>query len=291
MVMLRAVLAVLFSLGPAFTPGVAAEAADGQPAASTAGPPVSGQNFTLPDPGLTMIWIPPGTFRMSGTLGAGDDTVVTLTRGYWLGRTEVTQAQWQALIESAAVFQYVSVPSFHKGSERPVERVSWEMAMAYCADLSAQERAAGRLPPGYEYTLPTEAQWEYACRAGTTGKYAGEIAALAWYEGNSGGETHPVAQKQPNAWGLYDMHGNVQEWCADWYGAYPGGRVDDPSGPISGIYRVMRGGSWNSSEGGCRSALRTYWLGSFSSISLGFRVALAPQTYRPPTENRASLAP
>lgn len=276
--MLRAAATALAWLALTTMDGVAAApVVRATPPARESGQPRPGQNFTVAHPAIAMIWIAPGTFLMSGTHGAGDDTVVTLTRGYWLGRTEVTQAQWQALIESTPVFRFVPVPSFHKGSERPVERVSWDMAMAFCADLDARERAAGRVPPGYAYTLPTEAQWEYACRAGTTGKYAGDLAALAWYETNSGGETHPVAQKQPNAWGLYDMHGNVQEWCADWYGPYPGGRVHDPAGPDSGVYRVMRGGSWASPEGGCRSALRNYWGSSFAtSIGLGLRVALAP---------------
>jgi formylglycine-generating enzyme required for sulfatase activity len=136
---------------------------------------------------MAMIWIAPGTFLMSSTHGAGDDTLVTLTRGYWLGQTEVTQGQWQAVIDR------VPVPSFFKGSDRPVEQVGWNLVMEFCLKLTERERAAGRLPEGYTYTLPTEAQWEYACRAGTTGKYAGEIEAMAWYDTNSGAQTHPVA--------------------------------------------------------------------------------------------------
>lgn len=219
-----------------------------------------------------MIWIKPGTFLMSSTHGSGDDTRVTLTRGYWLGRTEVTQAQWQAVVDN------IPVPSFFKGSDRPVERVSWETVMAFCLRLTERERSAGRLPEGYIYTLPTEAQWEYSCRAGTTGSHAGKIAAMGWHDVNSGGETHPIAQKQPNAWGLYDMHGNVQEWCADRRGGYPGGSVSDPAGAATGQFRVFRGGSWGDSAGACRSAMRSWTYPAFNNFSIGFRLALAPES-------------
>ena len=116
-----------------------------------------------------------------------------------------------------------SNPSRFKGSNLPVEQVSWNDAMVFCRKFTERERAAGRLPKGYVYTLPTEAQWEYARRAGTTGAYAGDLNAMGWHSGNAGKKTHSASQKQPNAWGLYDMHGNVWEWCSDWYGDYPSG--------------------------------------------------------------------
>ena len=256
-------------LGAAESPAVAA------PLETIPGTPRPGQNFTLAHPAIAMLWVAPGSFRMSSTHGAGDDTRVTLTRGYWLGRTEITQAQWQAVMER------IPVPSYFKGSDRPVERVAWDTVMEFCVNLTARERAAGRLPPDYEYTLPTEAQWEYACRAGTTGSYAGAIAAMAWYDANSGGQTHPVAQKQPNAWGFHDMHGNVQEWCADWYGGYAGGRVDDPTGAVSGQFRVMRGGAWTGSAGNCRSGFRGWGPVQATHFSTGFRLALAPRRPAP----------
>ncbi len=259
----------------------AADVSDSQPVAKESAAPSFGRNFTVARSAIAMIWIAPGTFVMSNPLGGGDDTEVTLTRGYWLGRTEVTQAQWQAVAEKIPVFENIPVPSYFKGSDRPVERVTWDMAMAFCAQLSEDERAAGRLPPGYAYSLPTEAQWEYGCRAGTTGKYAGEIAAMAWYDNNSGGETHPVAQKRPNPWGFYDMHGNVVEWCVDWYGGYPGGRVNDPIGPVTGVYRVRRGGAWNNSAGACRSGARNLALNWNSAFHTGFRIVLAPQLNLP----------
>jgi formylglycine-generating enzyme required for sulfatase activity len=232
--------------------------------------PVFGQNFTVGHPAIAMIWIAPGSFLMSSTQGAGDDTQVTLTHGYWLGQTEVTQSQWQALIER------VPLPSYFKGSDRPVEQVSWELAMEYCVRLTERELRAGRLPDGYRYTLPTEAQWEYACRAGNSGIFAGKVEAMAWYDTNSETRTHPVAQKQPNAWALYDMHGNVAEWCADWYAGYKGGAISDPSGPESGQFRVVRGGHYSTSAGFCRSAYRMFGITTIAT-TVGFRLALTSQ--------------
>ncbi len=249
---------------------------------STAEPPPAianrvaepGRNFTTGTAEVPMIWIAPGTFFMSDPLGSDDDTWVTLSRGYWLGRTEVTQEQWQAVMEN------LPSPSFFRGSDRPVDRVSWTSAMEFCRKVTERERAAGRVPAGYEYTLPTEAQWEYACRAGTTGPFAGELAAMAWFGANSDKQTHPVAQKQPNAWGLYDMHGNVAEWCADGYGGYPGGHVTDPinayDGPAAAMTRIVRGGAFNATVGECRSAMRYRYMMSYAMAGVGFRLALAP---------------
>jgi len=238
------------------------------------GAPRIGENFTLAEPGLAMIWVSPGKFLMSSPHGAGDDTWVTLSRGYWLGRTEVTQYQWQAIMDR------VPIPSHFRGSDRPVERVAWPTVAEFCQKLTERERAAGRLPDGWRYTLPTEAQWEFACRAGTDGKYAGDLEAMAWYEANSGEQSHPVAQKQPNAWGFYDMHGNVFEWCADWYRGYPGGEVSDPTGPAAGQFRVLRGGSWFQPAGWSRSSFRFWHTGEYRVNHVGFRLALA---FAPPS--------
>ncbi len=221
-------------------------------------------NFDIPLSGnvkLKMIRIKPGTFTMGSPKGESsgrrDDEVqhqVTLTKDYWLGKYEVTQAQYQAVMGSN--------PSHFKGHNLPVEQVEWNNAMSFCARLTEMERKAGRLPEGYEYTLPTEAQWEYACRAGTTtalnnGKSPEffNVDEVGWFQKNSN-ETHPVGQKKPNAWGLYDMHGNVNEWCLDWFGAYPTSSVTDPAGPGTGSYHVLRGGGWTSTPSGCRSAYR-----------------------------------
>jgi formylglycine-generating enzyme required for sulfatase activity len=241
--------------------------------------PEEAQGWTVPDLNLEMAYIRPGTFTMGSPAsesGRSDDegpqTQVTLTKSYWLGKTEVTQAQWEALMGNN--------PSSFKGADRPVEQVSWNDAMQFCRKLTERERAAGRLSESYEYALPTEAQWEYACRAGTTGQYAGDgnLGDMGWYGGNSGNTTHPVGQKQPNAWGLYDMHGNVWEWCLDWYGNYPGGSVRDPTGPSSGTNRVLRGGCWNIYAFYCRSAYRSRLVPGYRNNILGFRLALALTT-------------
>ena len=168
--------------------------------------------------------------------------------------------------------------SYFKGDDRPVEEVSWDDAMAFCRKLTERERAAFRLPEGYAYTLPTEAQWEYACRAGTTGDYAGNLDSMGWYDQNSRRTTHPVGQKQANAWGLFDMHGNVWEWCADWYGNYPGGSVTDPTGVPSGSDRVYRGGGWNDTASASHSAYRNGSEPGRREIFRGFRLALAPSS-------------
>jgi formylglycine-generating enzyme required for sulfatase activity len=134
------------------------------------------------------------------------------------------------------------------------------------------------MPDGYEYTLPTGPQWEYACRAGSTGDYAGNLDSMGWYSRNSGRTTHSVGRKQPNVWGFFDMHGNVWEWCRDWYGSYPGGAVADPPGPALGTVRVHRGGCWVSDAGDCRSSRRDALEPAKNSYHLGFRVALALKT-------------
>ena len=147
---------------------------------------------------------------------------------------------------------------------RPWRQVSWDDCQAFCRKLGAGFR------------LPTEAEWEYACRAGTKGPYAGNLDDLAWYGENSGKTTHPVGQKKPNAWGLYDMHGNVWEWCSDWYGDYPAGAVTDPTGPGTGSLRVIRGGSWHDDAGHCRSAHRDGFSPGYPDDRLGLRLAFSP---------------
>jgi len=143
--------------------------------------------------------------------------------------------------------------------------VSWDDAQVFIAKLNA-------LGDGYRYRLPTEAEWEYAARAGTTGPHAGDLDAMAWYDPSSGGKTHLVATKAANAWGLYDMHGNVWEWTQDWYGDYPASAVTDPVGPSSGSYRVHRGGAWVNGSRYCRSAFRGYGSPDVRDYDLGLRL-------------------
>ena len=213
--------------------------------------------------GMTFKLIPAGTFIMGE---GGQAHEVTLTEPFQMGVHEVTQAQYEQVMGSN--------PSGFKGADNPVEGVTWDDAVEFCRRLSElpAEKKAGNV-----YRLPTEAEWEYACRAGTTTKYSfgddeSELGDTAWYAENSGGKTHPVGSKLPNAWGLYDMHGNVYEWCQDWYGDYPSGSVTDPSGATSSSGRVDRGGGWFDSADYCRSAYRYGILPSYRNYDLGFRV-------------------
>jgi formylglycine-generating enzyme required for sulfatase activity len=240
-----------------------------------------GQNFTVALPKaatLDLVWIVPGSYTMGAPLSEANSadwdhpqTMVTISKGFWIGKMLVTQGQYQAVMGNNPS-QFVDV-----GPDAPVETVSWDDAMTFCRKLTEQERAAGHLPQGYVFTLPTEAQWEYACRAGTTGPRYGNLDDIAWDNSKSDDPTHPVGQKQPNAFGLYDMLGNVWEWCSDWWAdRLPGGKVTDPIGPDSGSYRVGRGGGWRDDAANCRSAYRFWFTPTFQYHHLGFRVALAP---------------
>ena len=202
---------------------------------------------------------------------------VTISQNFYMGATEVTQAQWQKLMGDK--------PSFFKGDELPVEKIRWDEAVDFCKRLSEmpEEKKVGR-----KYRLPTESEWEYACRAGTTtpfhfgsqlnGSQANCIGTLPYgteAEGPSLKKTTPVGKYPANAWGLYDMHGNVWEWCSDWAVKYPSGAAADPNGPATVLRRVGRGGSWRNGAVGCRSADRIRYVPSDRNNYLGFRVALS----------------
>jgi formylglycine-generating enzyme required for sulfatase activity len=234
-----------------------------------------------------MVWIVPGEFTM-GDKDHKPGTKVAMSKGFWLGKYEVTQAQWktvtgESIRDQLAKLTLEKPPQAGRfwlfngeGRNHPVYRVTWAEASEFCRKLTQIERAEGRLPLDWEYTLPTEAQWEYSCRAGTTGDYAGDLDSMAWYERNAPYDTHPVGQKQPNAWGLYDMHGNVWEWCLNSYSNYPGGAVTDPVGATSGTVRIFRGGCWGISAASCRSAFRCWFDPALRDGNLGFRLALSP---------------
>jgi formylglycine-generating enzyme required for sulfatase activity len=172
--------------------------------------------------------------------------------------TPVTQGLWRLVMGNN--------PSYFKGPDLPVESVSWDEVQDFIAKLN-QMLGTNNL------RLPTEAEWEYACRAGTTGARYRELDKIAWYDDNSGGKTHPVGKKAPNAWGLYDMLGNVWEWCQDWYGAYPFGSVTDPTGFLTGSIRVNRGGSWYYNARYVRAAIRGCDVPRARYGALGFRLA------------------
>jgi formylglycine-generating enzyme required for sulfatase activity len=213
--------------------------------------------------GVTMdvVFIRSGSFSM----GEGDEKhQVTLTKPFYMGKYEVTQEQWQAVMGSN--------PSNNKGAKQPVETVSWDDCQQFVAKLN--EKLAGM-----KASLPTEAQWEYACRAGSATKFCygddeSGLSDYAWFTSNSGNTTHPVGAKKPNAWGLYDMHGNVWEWCNDWYGPYLTNAQEDPQGPASGTHRVLRGGSFGDGPAGLTSSRRSYYTPDCRYNSLGCRVVL-----------------
>lgn len=228
---------------------------------------------------MEFLPIPAGTFMLGSPDNEderqSDEEQVRVTlSAFLLGKTEVTQAQWSALMGKN--------PSNFNGGTLPVEKVSWEDAMRFCEKLTARERSAGRLPETMVFTLPTEAQWEYACRAGTTSRFhSGDadssLSRAGWFGENwEKGKTHPVGQKIANKWGLYDMHGNVWEWCLDYYNPSRSGGVD-PEASIPGLIgerRVNRGGSWLDLAPSCRSAKRRYDSPRFRGSAVGFRVAL-----------------
>jgi formylglycine-generating enzyme required for sulfatase activity len=235
---------------------------------------------------MDMLWVPSGTFTMgSPTTEAGrqsdreDEHNVSLTKGFYLGKYEVTQAQYMAVIgTNPSEFNATG------NGNRPVEKVNWTEAVAFCTQLTTQEQAAGRLPAGWAYVLPTESQWEYASRAGTTTAYSwgatitSSNANYNWdggaNDGNDFKQTRDVGQYAANPWGFFDMHGNVWEWTADRYqAAYPTGNpVIDPTGPASGSHRVRRGGSWYDDGTNLRSAKRHSNPPSYRINHLGFRV-------------------
>ena len=228
-------------------------------------PQLTGQPFAENINGtqLQMVYAPGGTFLMGSPLSEsgrdndeGPQSNATVP-SFYMSKYEVTQTQYQAVMGTN--------PSSFKGDDLPVDSVTWNDAVEFCRKLS---RAVGR-----DYHLPTEAEWEYASRAGTTGPYAGNIDALTWYSANSGSRTHPVGQKQPNGLGLYDMYGNVWEWCQSKYKPYPYNATDGREDLQGTDVRVLRGGSWESSVNSCRSAYRRRVVPDVRSI--GFRIVLA----------------
>jgi len=207
--------------------------------------------------GMTMAWIPPGSFTMGSSdyeegrdVSEGPTRLVTFTEGFWMSTTELTQTQYEHIVGEN--------PSQARHSLLPVERVSWNDAVEFCNKLTARERAAGRLPMGFCYRLPTEAEWEYACRANTTAPVYDLLERVAWYADNGEGESHRIASLHPNAWGIFDMLGNVSEWCLDgWTADYRGAPTD--GSVVVGERtpeKVVRGGSYRDGALRCRAAAR-----------------------------------
>ena len=238
------------------------------------------QTLKIGDAEYGFCWIPAGEFDMGSPESekerVDDERLhhVKLTQGFWLLETPVIQELYESVMKTN--------PSEFKGFDRPVENVSWDDAMKFCVELTK------RLPEGLTASLPTESQWEYACRAGTKTAYSfgdslngdkancdGNYPYGTTRKGKYLRKTSPVKRYAPNAWGLYDMHGNVCEWCLDYYGEYPTGTVVDPKGPNSASYRVLRGGCWGSGARNCRSAYRYGLDPGIRFNSLGFRFLLS----------------
>ena len=282
---------------------------------AAAAPAFSAEPKAPADLGIEIVAIRAGTFLMGSpagepwrsadaTTGEGPQTKVTISKPFWLAKTETTRAQYEALMGA------VPDPWGKKTAEEwkrngadfgkfPVVNVTWDQARDFCAKLTERERAAGRLPAGLVYALPTEAQWEYACRAGTTTRNyvadSDDATEIAWYVKTTGPfnrgtmpRIQPVAGKKPNAWGLHDMLGNAREWALDYIGPYPGGEVTDPRGPKEPVkanmaFRVQRGGAWIDPK----SKMRCPWRGwsdpafgsqkGFQEGTVGFRVAVVAE--------------
>jgi formylglycine-generating enzyme required for sulfatase activity len=244
--------------------------------------------------GMKLVLIPKGNFLMGSPPseeGRFDDErqhAVTISRDYYLGAYEVTQGQYLKVMgKNPSYFQGDKVAERHPttgcivkdvdSSNFPVEEVSWEDAVEFCRRLSSlpEERKTGRV-----YRLPTEAEWEYGSRAGRKTAYgfgndSSSLDEYGWFHSNSSSRTHPVGQKKANAWGLYDLHGNVWEWCADRYGEYQRGGATDPTGPTMGSYRVNRGGCWSDGVASCRASDRVLNAPTGRWVSGGFRLALS----------------
>lgn len=281
------------------------------------------EKLTVPGLNLPLVQVAAGSFTMGhvdGYPGSSPDekpaTKVTITRPFWLGATEVTVAQWRQFVAATGYVTeaersgdgiWVSTlhnnvekrekirglswrnPGFAIAEDHPVVGVSWNDAQQFCRWLTERESAAGRVPAGHIYRLPTEAQWEYAARAGTTDDLE-DATEFAWYRQNSGGVLHAVGTKRANSWGLHDMQGNVWEWVHDWYGRYPGGEVSDYEGPPSANDRSVikphreRRGGWMNDPGGHGIMTTNRWSswGQDECNWVGFRIALAAPPARNP---------
>ena len=267
--------------------------------------PSTGQRFyravSVAAPADTnLVFIQPGTFTMGSSTNEAErflnevQHTVTISRGFWMEKFLVTQGDYLSLMATNPSY-YTPANGYSQNLRRPVERVSWVDATNYCAMRTQQERAGGLIPTNYLYRLPTESEWEYADRAGTTTafylgsalrsgqanfdglyEYDASVGTISNTNGIYLGQTTAVGSYAANGWGLYDMIGNVFEWCQDWYGAYPAGSVTDPQGAVSGSSRVIRGGYFDDDARYCRSAYRIHNPPANGTNNIGFRVLLAP---------------
>lgn len=264
--------------------------------------PVVGQTWTVPSVGIRMLPVAAGSFKM----GSGEAKEweadqkpvhrVTISRPFWMAEHETTIQEYLFFLrksdtqESGLDFENAECPvkrtedgyalaggRFGRSERQPITHVSWYGAKRFCEWLTEQESSSGNIPQGYTFRLPTEAEWEYACRAGTTDEYVGDPDSTAWYHENSDNRTHEVATKAPNPWGLYDMIGNCSEWCFDWYGPYPSKHVTDPVPPKQDPeFKVLRGCAFPHFRYACRVATRFKAPPDKAGGGWGFRIVLAP---------------
>ena len=283
------------------------------PQAFPGGPPADERLYTVEGLDLTLRWIPPGEFTMGSPITERKREReehlhrVVISRGFWMGSCEVTVDQWTYFVAATGyrteaelgegIRQWVRGqwprvkgsnwrdPGFAQSGDHPVVGVSWNDAMAFCHWLTDREQKAKRIPANYQYTLPTEAEWEYASRAGYDGPFLPDVKNMNeefWFRFGDGlggilakDHTHPTCTRRPNAWGLRNVHGNVFEWCRDWHGEYDMKDTIDPTGPESGVERICRGGAWTSYSASIRSAFRGRDEPNNSGSNLGFRLSLS----------------
>lgn len=284
-----------------------------KPSAAGIGVPTAGQRYTVPELDLTMEWIPSGSFTMGSPKTERkrerDERQhrVTISRGFWMGSCEVSVDQWEFFARSSGyqteaergngITQWIrgqwtrvvgsswKNPGFSQAGDYPVVGITWNDAVEFCEWLTERERAAGRLTAKLRYALPTEAEWEYACRAGYEGPYLPNVKNMNdefWNRFGDGlggilaeDNTHPTCTRRTNAWGLYNVHGNVFEWCRDWYSKDLADDAIDPMGPESGTERICRGGAWSSYSASIRSAFRGRDEPDNRGNNLGFRLSLS----------------
>jgi formylglycine-generating enzyme required for sulfatase activity len=238
-----------------------------------------GKPYNVPDLDMKMIWVPPGKFVMGSPKSEPGHRQeeeelhqVTISRGFWVGQFEVTQAQFETILGDN--------PSAFKDPQMPVHKVNWHEAMEFCEVLTEREKSVNRMPNKWSFNLPSEAQWEYACRADTTtvfhfGNEAEELPPYGWFADNSDGGPKTIGTKKPNAWGIHDLHGNMGEWCFDWYGkAYPVDGSVDPITEKASAFKVFRGGTYTDIPERCRAAHRHRITPETRNPWIGFRVVL-----------------
>lgn len=253
--------------------------------------PSPNRQWIVPSLGLVLLPIPAGSFRMGSLAGQEDERPVhsvTFTRPFWMARTETTNRQYRIFLKESGYHgrddsaesylrHFTRTGDMPTGDDHPVCYVGWKNAAAFCGWLTACERRRNRLPPGYAYRLPTEAEWEYAARAGRDDTTLPILLTdWGWYRDNSPRQNRRVAQKLANPWGLYDLQGNLWEWCLDWEAPYPDGPRTDPPPSAIGLFKIVRGGSWDSDASSCRPANRNAMPLTRTDPSLGFRAVLAP---------------